>query len=49
MDKEEIINKWSEWFSRNSQADWFGECVKLNRTELLVLVESVFNDVNEKK
>lgn len=38
---EEIIEKWSDWYSKNEQYDDYQTVVKLNRFEFLSIVKQI--------
>ena len=44
MTKNEVIDKYNDWFSNHEQFDEYNTCVKLNRSEFVGLVSRIYDD-----
>jgi hypothetical protein len=45
MTKEELINKYSDYFTNHEQSDYYQTVIKLNRSEFLGLVSLIYQDI----
>lgn len=45
MTLDQIIDKYSDYYTNHEQYDYYQTCIKLNRSEFLSLVEHIYNDI----
>lgn len=45
MDINKLTEKWSAWFTEHSSTQYFGLGVNLNRSEFLVVVSQIAEDI----